>query len=903
MNSNDIRIKFLDFFENKNHRIIKSDSLIPSNDPTLLFTSAGMVQFKPYYMTKGKLEFKRVVSCQKCFRTPDLEKVGYTPRHHTFFEMLGNFSFGDYFKKEAVEWAWEFITGILNLPKDELWISIYLDDNEVFEIWNKNIGIPEKRIIRLDKEENFWGPVNPEGGVCGPCSEIYMDLGEKKGCGKATCKPGCDCDRFEEFWNLVFPSFKQDNKGVLHPLEKKGIDTGMGLERLACILQNKENNFEIDIIRPIIDKITEEANMEQYDDLKYLAMRDQNISKLVSIKIIADHIKAITFLISDGILPSNDGRGYVLRRILRRAVRQGKLLNIAKPFLYKLVRVVADVMIEPYPEVTERREYITQVIFNEEVRFNETLDNGIDVLNGLSDKYKKKGIVPGIEVFKLYDTYGFPYELTVEMLEEKSLKVNENEFIDELEKQKKRGREAWKGVASVLGRRSRRGTSETSEVLPVYHSLLTEFGETEFVGYEATSSESKVLWGQVLRFAKNSQVEHGISEAKVGDTVNILLDSTPFYGESGGQVGDTGELVTNKFKALVLDTRKVLDSLIIHKIEIKEGGISVGDSIKANVDIERRMAIVRHHTATHLLQASLRQVLGKHVTQCGSVVDENRLRFDFTHFSSISWQELDKIEEVINRKIVENLPVEKAEMGLKEAKKKGVMALFTEKYKDIVRVVSIGDFSSELCGGTHLSSTGQIGLVKIINESSISAGVRRIEAIAGFVAYKYVKGNERMIIDISEKLKTDPGNLLKKLDKVFGRIKELEREIESIKSSIAVSSSGKDLIDNIKEISGIKILVKRIDGFDIESLRKTADTLKEKIKSGVIVLGSEKNGRVHMVCAVTPDLTNRFNAGNLIKEIAKKVNGSGGGRADFAQAGGKETANLDEALRFAETLF
>lgn len=882
MKTDEIRTIFLDFFRNKNHKIVKSDSIVPSNDPTLLFTSAGMVQFKPYYTATGKLEFTRAASCQKCFRTPDLEKVGHTLRHHTFFEMLGNFSFGDYFKKDTIEFAWEFVIDVLNLPKENLWISIYLDDDEAFRIWSKNIGIPKDKIVRLGKEENFWGPVSPGGGVCGPCSEIYIDLGLNKGCGKLTCKPGCDCERFEEFWNLVFPGFNQDEKGILHELQKKGIDTGMGLERIACILQNKDNNFEIDIIKPIVDKITEEADTKQYDELKYLAMRDQDVSKLVSIKIIADHIKAVTFLIGDGVLPSNEGRGYVLRRVLRRALRHGKTLAIEKPFLYKIVRVVADVMKESYPELTERREYITQVIFNEEERFNETLENGIEVLNDFCYMFKDKGIVPGGAVFKLYDTYGFPYELTVEMLKEKGLKTDENEFLEELEKQKKRGREAWKGV-------------DVSEVAPIYHDLLTEFGETKFVGYETMSN-----WGQVLTFA-NSRLEHSVSEAKIGDAVDILLDKTPFYGETGGQVGDTGNLENDSFQALVLNTKKILD-LIIHKVEIKKGKISVGDLVKANVDVERRFAIARHHTATHLLQASLMEILGKHVTQSGSVVDENRLRFDFTHFSSISKQELDRIEETINKKVVENLPINIEEMEFNEAKKKGATALFTEKYKDIVRVVSIGDFSMELCGGTHLSFTGQIGLVKIISESSISAGVRRIEAIAGSKAYKYVKDNEQMLIDISERIKSSPKDLLKKLDKIFTRIKELEREIESIKSSIVVSSTGANLMSNVKEINGIKILATRIDGLDIDSLRKTADTLKEKIKSGVVILGSEKNGKVYLVVVVTYDLTSRVNAGNLIKEISRKVNGSGGGRADFASGGGKEPDKLDSALSFAESL-
>lgn len=872
MKTDEIRTIFLDFFRNKNHKIVKSDSIVPSNDPTLLFTSAGMVQFKPYYTGTEKLEFTRVASCQKCFRTPDLEKVGHTLRHHTFFEMLGNFSFGDYFKKDTIEFAWEFVIDVLNLPKENLWISIYLDDDEAFRIWSKNIGIPKDKIVRLGKEENFWGPVSPNGGVCGPCSEIYIDLGLNKGCGKLTCKPGCDCERFEEFWNLVFPGFNQDEKGILHELQKKGIDTGMGLERIACILQNKDNNFEIDIISPIIDKIKEEAGIVHKSDTSVDTV----------LKIIADHIRAVTFLIGDGVLPSNDGRGYVLRRVLRRALRHGKTLAIEKPFLYKIVRVVADVMKESYPELTERREHISSVVFNEEDRFNETLDRGLEVLNELCDKYKDKGIIPGKDTFKLYDTYGFPYELTVEILKEKGLSTDENEFLEELEKQKKRGREAWKGV-------------DVSEVAPIYHDLLTEFGETKFVGYETMSTR-----GQVLTFA-NSRLEHSVSEAKIGDTVDILLDKTPFYGETGGQVGDTGNLENDNFQALVLNTKKILD-LIIHKVEIKKGKISVGDLVKANVDVERRFAIARHHTATHLLQASLMEILGKHVTQSGSVVDENRLRFDFTHFSTISKQELDRIEETINKKVVENLPVNIEEIEFNEAKKKGATALFTEKYKDIVRVVSIGDFSMELCGGTHLSFTGQIGLVKIISESSISAGVRRIEAIAGSVAYKYVKDNEQMLIDISERIKASPKDLLKKLDKVLRKNKELEREIESIKSSIVVSSTGADLMSNVKEINGIKILATRIDGLDIDSLRKTADTLKEKIKSGVVILGSEKNGKVHLVVVVTSDLIKRINAGNLIKEISRKVNGSGGGRADFASGGGKEPDKLDSALSFAESL-
>ena len=876
MTAQEYRESFLHFFERKGHKIYPSFPLIPAGDPSLLFTSAGMVPFKPYFLGKIKFESPRAVSCQKCFRTTDIEEVGKTPRHHTFFEMLGNFSFGDYFKQEAIEMAWEYVTQELKIPEEKLWVSVYLEDDEASLIWEKNTGVPRKKIIRLGMSENYW-PAPPALdswlGPCGPCSEIFVDHGPQMGCSRKDCAPGCECNRFEELWNLVFQQYQRDGGGNLSPLPRPGIDTGMGLERLLAIMQGKPTNYETDLFYPIIEELMGLIEFTYGNEPE----------KDISMRIIADHARAVGFLISDGVTPSNEGRGYALRRIIRRAIRHGKLLQIEKPFLYRLMGVVAAIMREPYAELHERREYISRVVFNEEKRFQQTLNQGINLLNDLITQLQKTNVrtVSGDELFRLYDTYGFPLELTQEIAVEKGLAVDTEGFYQEMEKQRERARLAWQG-------------SGETELSSAYGQLESELESTKFVGYSNLKIKTRIL-----ALIKDGQIQPGLAKedsSQDKNPVEVVLESTPFYGEAGGQLGDTG-FITGKYGQLeVMDTKRLLSNLIIHQAYLIKGSITVGEEVEAEVDSRRRQAIARHHTATHLLHTALRKILGSHVQQSGSMVCPDRLRFDFTHFTAPSPSELMRVEDLLNQKIWENLPVIVEDVPLEEAKQKGAMALFGEKYGEIVRMVTIGEFSRELCGGNHVRATGEIGLAKVISESSIAAGLRRIEMVVGESAYRWVSQKESILEEVTQLLKTSPAELVNQIKKLQENLRQQEKKIASLRVKLALSQV-ESLLSQVQEVTGVKVLAARVEGLDMESLRKIADELRARLGSGVIVLGTPGDGRVDLITVVTKNLTSRLHAGEIARAVATIVGGSGGGRPDLGQAGGKYPEKLDEALR------
>ncbi len=858
MDSAEIRKKFLDFFKDYNHNIVPSDSLIPKSDPTLLFTSAGMVQFKKFFLGEEKITPPRAVSCQKCFRTSDLEKIGYTPRHLSFFEMLGNFSFGDYFKKDAIEWAWEFLTKTMSLPKDKLYITIYKDDEEAYNIWRKIVK--EERIYKLSEETNFWnmGPTGP----CGPCSEIIYDLGKEFGCDKKDCSPGCDCNRWLELWNLVFTQFDRQQDGRLLFLPQKNIDTGMGLERLCAVVSNKNSIFETDLFLPLIREV-EEIVEKNYDS-----------EKSACVKIISDHVRALTFLIADGILPSNETRGYILRRIIRRAVRQAKLFGINKPFLYRLSSKVIEIMKDVYPELSLRRENIATITKMEEEKFLETLDSGIEILNSLISKAKKenKKIISGADVFSLYDTYGFPPELTKEILQENNLTFSQEEFLKTQEQAKKIAKASWKGI----------DVQDTG--------IYKKFPSTEFVGYERFSCEADII---------------GIIGK--GKELEIILNRTPFYAESGGQIGDTG-ILKGKTKAEVLDTQKKED-VFIHKVKITEDSFSVGDKVLAEIDIERRKKIMKHHTATHLLHKALRTVLGEHVTQSGSLVADNRFRFDFTHFKALTKQEIFRIEEIVNSKIMDCIPVHTVITTLSQAKKWNAMALFGEKYTENVRCIYIGDspesaYSIELCGGTHCKNTGEIGLFKILSDYSIGSGLRRIEAVCGSVAVEYIQKIEEKLNSISEKLKSSPEEVLNKLNSLIERQKQLEKEIENLRVNPNVSES--EELSYVLE-TGEKLLVKKFSDINIteKNLRAVVDDQKNRAKTNtVVIVLNVTSEKIFFVISETKDLLEKgFDVLDVAKKFAKFIDGSAGGRKDFAQGGGKNISKLEQALKNLPLIF
>ncbi|MFH2012158.1 MAG: alanine--tRNA ligase [Pseudomonadota bacterium] len=870
MTGSEIRQKFLKYFEKKRHTIVSSSSLIPKQDPTLLFTNAGMVQFKGVFLGEEKREYARAATSQKCVRAGgkhnDLENVGVTARHHTFFEMLGNFSFGDYFKEEAIEMSWEFLTRELGIPHDEMWITVFKDDDEAFDIWRDRIGVPDSKIVRMGEEDNFWAM--GETGPCGPCSEILIDQGADAGCGKPTCKVGCDCDRFLELWNLVFMQFDRNSEGILTPLPKPSIDTGMGLERISAVSQGVKTNYDSDLFKEMIEFV-EEISGKKYND-------DQKDD--VSIKVIVDHSRAITFLIGDGVLPSNEGRGYVLRRIMRRAARNGKILGMGKPFLYKVSGTVVDVMREAYPELSDVRNYIAKIIHNEEERFSQTLNSGLAILNEEMERLKgiKKKQITGDLLFKLYDTYGFPLDLAYDVVKDEGFAIDEKGFQKAMDNQRKMAKESWKGS----------GEETVSEI---YKKLVKDKIESSFFGYE---SEGTDISDSILAIIKDGKE---VESAYQGDSIEIVTNSTPFYGESGGQVGDTGAIINDNLFFEVEDTLKPLSNLIIHKGKIKKGSVKKYDNVFFRLSKDKRQKIANNHTATHLLHSALREVLGDHVKQSGSLVASERLRFDFTYFSQITNRELIKVEELVNQKIRENIELETQVMPAARAMESGAIALFGEKYGNEVRVVEIPGYSKELCGGTHVRRTGDIGIFKIINEFGIAAGVRRIEALTGEEALRQINKEKDTLEEIGSILRANKDELVDKLNKLLRHNKNLEKEVESLQGRFA-SKQSEDLLDLVKEIEGINVLSAKVNIDNPKGLREMTDKLKSRLKSGIILLAGQKGKDVMLILAVTKDITDRFNAGSIIKDIAQMVGGSGGGRPDMAQAGGDNLKALDKAL-------
>ena len=865
---NELRKMFLEFFESKEHLAMKSFSLVPHNDKSLLLINSGMAPLKPYFTGQEIPPKKRVTTCQKCIRTGDIENVGKTARHGTFFEMLGNFSFGDYFKKESIGWTWEFLTEVIGLDPDRLYPSIYLDDEEAFEIWNKQIGIPADRIFRFGKEDNFW---EHGSGPCGPCSEVYYDRGEQYGCGKPDCTVGCDCDRYMEIWNNVFTQFDNDGHNNYTELEQKNIDTGMGLERLACVVQDVESMFDIDTLFALREHVCKMAGAEYGKDY------DTD----VSIRVITDHIRSVTFMISDGILPSNSGRGYVLRRLLRRACRHGRLLGIKGAFLIELAKTVIAGSKDGYPELEEKKDFIFKVIAKEEEQFNKTIDQGLSILEGIEAEMEKKGetVLSGEEAFRLYDTYGFPVDLTREILEEKGLEMDEEGF----EKAMKAQRETAKGT---FGEHNYMGADVT-----IYESIDPSV-TTEFVGYDTLTAESEVT---VL--TTENEIVDALSDGEKG---TIFVKESPFYATSGGQEADTGMICTEDFEFQVEDVKKLLGGKFAHIGHVTKGMVKTGDKVTLRVDSKKRALSARNHSATHLLQKALREVLGNHVEQAGSSVNENRLRFDFTHFSALTEEEIRKVEEIVNEKIQEHLPVKAENMPIEEARKTGAAALFGEKYGDIVRVVSMGEFSKEFCGGTHVDNTGVISAFKIISETGVAAGVRRIEALTSQGLLDYYEETENKLNEAAKLLKTTPDKLADKLSHLLADNKALKSELESMKSKMAQSAMG-DVMDQVAEVKGVKLLAAKVEGVDMNKLRELGDDLKAKLGDGVIVLASAVNGKVNLVAmAADGAMAKGAHAGNLIKGIASLVGGGGGGRPNMAQAGGKNPAGIDDALAKAK---
>ena len=865
MTGNDTRKQFLDYFNKHEHKIVRSSSLVPQEDPTLLFINAGMVQFKRVFLGEEKRNYVRATTSQKCVRAGgkhnDLENVGYTARHHTFFEMLGNFSFGDYFKEGAIEFAWDLLTNGYGLPADKLWASVYLDDDDAYDLWHKMVGLPEDRIVRLGEEDNFWSM--GDTGPCGPCSEILIDRGEAFGCGRPECTAGCECDRYLEIWNLVFMQFNRDESGSMTPLPKPSIDTGMGLERIVSIIQDVPTNYDTDLIRPIIEK-TED-----------LAERKLNESREteVAMKVIADHSRAAAFLINDGILPSNEGRGYVLRRIMRRAIRYGRNIGLKRPFLYQTSEVVFDIMKSAYPELAEAAAFITSVIKNEEVRFLETLDTGMKLLNDTLADIQAGGRtqVPGDIIFKLYDTYGFPVDIVQDVVRDKNMSLDMEGFDQAMDRQRARSRT----VATF------------DRIIDAYKNLSAEGFQPEFVGYDSLQEESKIL----LLVGDGEE----LSEAGEGREVEIVTEKTPFYAEAGGQVGDTGTISGNGFEIAVADTIKDPTGLIIHRGKVTNGTLSSGQTAALSVNGDRRKATELNHTATHILHAVLRRVIGDHVKQAGSLVAPDRLRFDFTHFSQVTTADLEKIEALVNQYIRENLPTSTREMDAEDAFKSGATALFEEKYGDRVRVVSLTDFSKELCGGTHTARTGNIGLFKIVSESSVASGVRRIEALTGAAALDYTQQTARILQDTAHMIKEKAPSVPNRVKKMMSEIKAFEKEVDQLKTKLA-SDTGDASPEAVKSINGVKVMAKIVEVDTPAALRNLADQFKDKIRSGIVVLGSKADSKAMLIAVVTKDLTDRFHAGNIVKEVATAVGGRGGGRPDMAQAGGNQPENLDQAL-------
>ena len=858
---------FLEFFESKGHLAMKSFSLVPHNDKSLLLINSGMAPLKPYFTGQEIPPRRRVTTCQKCIRTGDIENVGKTARHGTFFEMLGNFSFGDYFKNEAIEWSWEFLTEVVGLDPDRLYPSIYEEDEEAFEIWNKKMGIPAERIFRFGKADNFW---EHGSGPCGPCSEIYYDRGEKYGCGSPDCTVGCECDRYMEIWNNVFTQFDNDGHGHYSELEQKNIDTGMGLERLASVVQDVDSIFDVDTLKALRDHICRLADTEYGKD----AQAD------ISIRVITDHTRSVTFMISDGIMPSNEGRGYVLRRLLRRACRHGRLLGIEGSFIPELAQTVIEGSKDGYPELEEKKDFILKVIAKEEDQFNKTIDQGLGILAEMTAKMEAEQTttLSGADAFKLYDTYGFPIDLTKEILEEKGMQVDEEGFHASMEVQRKTARAA-RGETNYMG-----------ADVTVYESIDPSITST-FVGYENLAWKSPIT---VL--TSDTEIVEALSDGQRG---TVFAEETPFYATSGGQEADTGIIRTAEGEFKVEDTVKLLGGKIGHVGVVVKGMIKTGDQAELCVDAEKRALSARNHSATHLLQKALRTVLGTHVEQAGSSVNEDRLRFDFSHFSAMTAEELQKVEEIVNEQIVAGLPVKVENMPIEEARKTGAQALFGEKYGDVVRVVNMGDYSIEFCGGTHVKNTNEIMAFKILSESGVAAGVRRIEALTSKGLIRYYENLEKKLNEAAKVLKATPDNLAEKIAHLTAENKALHSEVESLKSKLAQDAMG-DVMDQVQEIKGVKLLAAEVDGVDMNGLRDLGDQLKEKLGEGVVVLASGNDGKVSlMVTATDAAMKQGAHAGNLVKAIAGLVGGGGGGRPNMAQAGGKNPAGIQEALKKA----
>ena len=868
---NQIRRKFLEFFESKGHLAMKSFSLVPHNDNSLLLINSGMAPLKPYFTGQEIPPRRRVCTCQKCIRTGDIENVGKTARHGTFFEMLGNFSFGDYFKHEAIAWTWEFLTEVAGLDVNRLYPSVYMDDDEAFEIWNKEIGIPAERIFKFGKEDNFW---EHGEGPCGPCSEVYYDRGEKYGCGKPTCTVGCDCDRYMEIWNNVFSQFNSDGKGHYTDLIQKNIDTGMGLERLAVALQDVESIFEVDTIKALLDRVAELANTSYKEDA----------GKDVSLRLITDHIRSCTFMISDGIMPSNEGRGYVLRRLLRRAARHGRMLGIKDTFLANLANTVIELSKDGYPELEEKKEMILKVLTEEENKFNKTIDQGLSILSDIEGKLAENGekIISGEDAFRLYDTYGFPLDLTKEIIEEKGFSVDEDGFNKAMEAQRKQARAA------------RKATNYMGADVTIYQSLDPKL-ESVFEGYNSLTDS-----GKIIALTTEDEIVEAIVE---GDHGTIFLDKTSFYATMGGQNADIGVIKMADSVFNVVDVIKLGGNKIGHVGYVSQGMFKLGDTVETVVDANNRRKTAANHSATHLLHKALREVLGNHVEQAGSYVDAERLRFDFTHFKSLSKEELESVEALVNREINKALPVVTDVMDVESAKKSGAMALFGEKYQGDVRVVSMGDFSKELCGGTHVHNTADIKLFKILSENGIAAGVRRIEALTGDGVIEFYQDIENRMQKVAELLKTNESELVSKAESVLDEMKALKSENEKLKAKLASEALG-DSKESIEEIGGVKFIAVQVSGVEMNELRNLGDKLKEDVDGGVVVLASDVDGKVNLLCmAGDKALALGAHAGNIIKGIAAIVGGGGGGRPNIAQAGGKNPAGIKDALDKAREVF
>ena len=869
MGLNEIRSKFLKFFESKDHYLKESASLVPHNDKSLLLINSGMAPLKNYFAGVEVPPSVRMTTCQKCIRTGDIENVGKTARHGTFFEMLGNFSFGDYFKEQSISWGWEFVTQHLNIPQEKVWVTVYEEDDEAFSIWENQIKIPKERIVRLGKDDNFW-----EIGIgpCGPCSELYFDRGEEYGCDNPDCKPGCDCDRYLEFWNHVFTQFDRDEEGNYGQLENKNIDTGMGLERMACIMQGVDTIFDVDTIKHILNTIEKMAGVEYGKGEK----------TDISIRIITDHIRAVSFLVADGVLPSNEGRGYVLRRLLRRAARHGKLLGIKENFLYKLVDEVIKVSGEAYPELVEKENYIKKVIRIEEEKFNETIEQGMEILASYISQLKQNGetTLSGENAFKLYDTYGFPIDLTKEILEEEHLSIDEEAFNEEMNKQRERARSA---------RGNMDGESWKEDPL----SKLDSSVASTFEGYNELENS-----GIIKAIVKDNEI---VESAVAGDKVVVVLDQTTFYPEGGGQAGDSGLLVNKNEDIVVevIDTKKGANNTIKHIGLVKSGRINTGEKLATIVNKEMRMASARNHSATHILHKVLKEVLGEHVNQAGSLVTPERLRFDVTHFEAITKEELKVIEDKVNDIILESLNITCENMSINDAKNKGAMALFGEKYGDEVRVVSMGDYSIELCGGTHLTNTSQIGMFKILSEGGVAAGVRRIEAITGRAVYNYLKEKEEVITNVCSNLKTKEDGLSQKVTSLIEENKSLSKELHDMKTKMSLQAVD-SVLDSKADVNGVNLVTTKFEGMDMNTLKEVADNLRDKLVSGVVVLANIADDKLNLVVTATKDVVDKgVHCGNIVKAIAQVAGGKGGGRPNMAQAGAPDVSKVDDALNYA----